>query len=266
LSKPDEAFNVGEIVLWNGANWLIKEINPNTQVQTKGTIEQCNNVLKFYNKDFETGLLWELCQVPCIFQTPFKTGLGILEDKLISSAKEEYEVIIPSSINTAIIDIGIRFLVNNKAFLCEGAQDLVPVGLKTLKLTKTEFCDDDNKDLKIANYYSHQNTPIPEDSPIEMELTFIGADYIKIGQQSTYAATVTDDDVVSMRNVIWTIFADDGISSSTLATVIAVSGTYSENAVIKTNNNSQYGYIRLRCRSADGTCEQTKRIQIKSLI
>jgi hypothetical protein len=157
LSLPDETFNIGDIVIWNSENWLVTNIDADKNLYTKGTIEKCNNTLKFYNK---TGLLWVEADTPCIITTPFKTGLGILEDKFVSSAKEEYEVQIPASINTNIIDIGHRFIVNNKAFLCEGAQNIVPIGLKTLKLTKDEFNPDDDKingyadALKYANNFS----------------------------------------------------------------------------------------------------------------
>ena len=69
-----------------------------------------------------------------------------------------------------------------------------------------------------------------------------------------------------MRNIIWSLFADDGISSTTLASILSTSGTFGETIVVKANSSSVYGYVRLKSRNDINSCSNELRIQIKSLL
>src|SRR5574344_171165 len=46
-SRPNESFNVGDLIVWDDNNWIITEVDSDNQIYTKGTIEQCNYILRF---------------------------------------------------------------------------------------------------------------------------------------------------------------------------------------------------------------------------
>ncbi|MDD3267491.1 MAG: hypothetical protein PHC75_09980, partial [Burkholderiales bacterium] len=66
LSKPNETFEVGDIVVWGSLTFLITDIDEDTQVQTVGKIQLCNNTLKFYSPTSLTDSTPILNQIPCI--------------------------------------------------------------------------------------------------------------------------------------------------------------------------------------------------------
>jgi len=50
-SRPDETFNMGDIVVWENNNWLITEVDSDRQLYTKGIMVQCNYIIKFQDSD-----------------------------------------------------------------------------------------------------------------------------------------------------------------------------------------------------------------------
>lgn len=269
LTALNNVVVVGDIVTWNNEDWIVVSKDDKVIKNcNKVGIQKSNNILKFYNKiSLSSGAFeWVEAQTPCIITTPFKTNLGLENDRYMTTSVTDYQIILSDNSETKIIDIGTRFFLNGRLFKCEGYDDLSSVGLKTIKVIKDLKTDDDNMELQIANYYSHQNTSTPIEPPNTVVLTINGLDYIKSGQQSTYTATITDNSGSVMRNVIWDIYADDGVSTTTLVSLVSVYGTYGENIVLKANSSSNYGYIKVRCHSTDGVSEQIKRIQIKSLL
>jgi hypothetical protein len=347
LSKPDETFVVGDVITWNSNKFLVTDIDENQNIQTKGTIQLCNNTLKFYNKDNETSLLWVLNQVPCIVETPFKTNAGLDENRYMSLSVTDYQVILPDNVSTSIISSGTRFILNGRAFKCEGYDNLSSVGIKIIKISITEFNADDDKINSIADKLKYQNiytlnllsgsivdlnylnqtskievecfaNGVKDDSPTltiansseyvcdvdnetliitangtgqsiititygnvsktitvngtliegdNFALSISGTDSLQIGQQSTFVSNVTNNGVTSMtRPIVWELVADDGVSSTTLASILSNSGTHNENAVVKANTSNQYGYVKLKARTDTNNCNNIKRIQIKSLL
>jgi hypothetical protein len=95
-------------------------------------------------------------------------------------------------------------------------------------------------------------------------LTISGSDYCKVTTSQVYTGSVLNNGVVDgSKTISWSLFSDDGISATTLATITA----NGNNVTLKANSNSQYGYVKLvgTCVQ-DGSINAIKRIQIKSLI
>jgi len=78
LSKPLETFAVGDIVVWGSLTFLITDIDEDTQVQTKGSIQLCNNTLSFYSTIDSI-----LYSIPCIITD--KTNINLKDNKYIST-------------------------------------------------------------------------------------------------------------------------------------------------------------------------------------
>jgi len=331
-----QIINIGDILEFNNLVWICTETTTST-LACSCLVTQSNNVLKFYSNSV-------LSTVPCFVG---KGNISLSIDKFISLASDEYIISCPNTADSLKIIVGTRFILNGGAYKVEGTDTISVNGLIDIRV-KEDLIDsvDDNLDLGIANYYSHQITytmqlisspivnllfnnetsviilkcfanGIEEFSPIlsitndnlnvstidnsTLTITCIGtgvsnigvsyhnvvtnivvngniavvpnnalaingSSSIKVSQQGTYNAIVTNNGVSDMRNIIWSLFADDGISSTTLASILSTSGTFGETIVVKANSSSVYGYVRLKSRNDINSCSNELRIQIKSLL
>lgn len=137
-------------------------------------------------------------------------------------------------------------------------------------ITKTITCIGTGTSNVVVNYHG-QTVTIVVNGLITGEndnykLKIIGEDYIKIGQQSLYEAIITNDGTEEMRNVVWSLYAEDGVSSTTLASIISTTGTYGENIIVKANSNVSFGYVKLKCRTDTSLYNDIKTIEIKPLL
>lgn len=148
LGIPNEIFGIGEIVVWNSANWIITGIDSNKEIQFKGTIQKSNNTLKFYH---ENSILYE---IPCIVG---KGNLGLDENKFLSLPADENYITCADTTDSSKIDENIRFILGKKVYSILGISDIVTPGLLSIHIKEGQFNADDNRDLGIANYFSHQS-------------------------------------------------------------------------------------------------------------
>ena len=93
LSKPNETFAVGNIVVWGSLTYLIIDIDEDQKIQTKGTIQLCNNTLKFYSPITST-----LYSIPCIITN--KLTLSEDENKYLTTVDNQFYLIVSSSATT----------------------------------------------------------------------------------------------------------------------------------------------------------------------
>ena len=52
-SLPDERFDLGDIVTWNGVNYIIYKMDADRRIQSNGRMYECNMKLRWKNKDGE---------------------------------------------------------------------------------------------------------------------------------------------------------------------------------------------------------------------
>ncbi|HEY8888941.1 MAG TPA: hypothetical protein VIM70_01605 [Clostridium sp.] len=337
LLRPTEVLDIGDLFFYLGRDYIVTKSEQFNDIYYKGVMQESNNILKFYSPQSN------LISIPCIIG---KGNISLSIDKFISLASDEYIISCPNTADSSNIDLNTRFILSGSAYSVLGVDAISNVGLLDVRIKKDLIVVDDNLELGIANYYSHQivytmqliSNPIvnllftnetsviilkcfangiEEISPIlsitndnlnvstvdNSTLTItcvgtgisnIGASYhnvvtniivngniavvpnnalaisgsssIKVSQQSTYSAIVTNNGISDMRNIIWGLFADDGVSSTALASVISTSGTYGETIIVKANSSSIYGYVRLKSRNDIDSCSNELRIQIKSLM
>ena len=340
---------VGDIFDFNDSYWICTDGGRIETPTDSCIIQRCNNTLKYYNK---SGISWVLNEIPCIVTTPFKTNMGEDESRYMTTSVVDYQIIIPDNTDTEVIDVGIRFILNGRAFECKGFDDISCVGLRTIKVSLVETTNDDLLASNIANYYSHQNvysiqlvsksivdlyyanqTSIIEakfylngvedtiptftitssvptvctivqstmtitclstgqstititygnvtqtitvngvltDNNHNYALDITGVDIISIGQSKPYSALVTDNGIDYMvRPIVWALVAEDGVSNTTLASIISTSGTYNENIIIKATStvsgSNTYGNVKLKSQTDVNSCSEVKTIEIKGLI
>lgn len=89
----------------------------------------------------------------------------------------------------------------------------------------------------------------------------LGASEIKFGQSLTYTCTFKNNGIPYDDEGIFSITADDGVSSTTL---VSITSQINNSCTIKAG--SKAGYVRLHVANGDGSVSNSLRIQVKSLI
>ena len=148
LCYPDETISVGNIVLWNSENWICTETDTTSEVSDVGLISRCNNVLKFYDKNQNI-----LYNIPCIIQN---SNIKLDNDKFMFLPADEHILICSNNADSSNIDLNTRFILNDNAYSIIGIDNISNQGLLNIRIKDDQINSDDNLDLSIANYYSHQ--------------------------------------------------------------------------------------------------------------
>jgi len=140
--------DTGSIVEWEGNKWIIISNIDNLQAYKTASMIKSNNTLKFYDKN---SILYE---IPCIVG---KGNLSLEENKFLSIPADEYVVAIPNTVDTLNIDENTRFILSGSAYSVVGIDNISNIGLLNIRVKEGQIVEDDNIDLGIANYYSHQS-------------------------------------------------------------------------------------------------------------
>lgn len=144
LSKPNESFNLGDVVTWNGNKFLVIDIDEDNQIQTKGVIQLCNNYLNFYDQNHI------LYQIPCIIGNNISTSLE--ETKYMIENDDNITIRIPNNDITSSININDIYKIGRWNYKVISLSDIVEPGLLVLKM---EFVTENQEEhvytLEILN-------------------------------------------------------------------------------------------------------------------
>lgn len=259
---PSQTINYGDIVSWQNDNWLVLQVDNMGDVYERGYMQKCLSSLKW----LDSGGNVKEAYFTVSSQT--QRGLGLQDGNVIILPNERRYIAVQNNADTLTVVKGQRFIFDNgRAWRCSSINTLL-TGLVEFELEETQFDSaTDNLSLRIANYYKPANTGSSTSSSTTGSFTvnITGSDYCKVTTSQTYTGQVLNSGSVDpSKTLSWQLFADDGVSSTTLATITSQSGT---SATIKADASNQYGYVKLIATCVqDNTIVTTKRIQIKSLI
>jgi hypothetical protein len=208
VAKPNETISIGDIVDCYGFKWLVTSIDANTQIQTRGEMTLCPNLLKFQDNSGK------------IYEYPY------FVDTSSASIDKNTFLNTPDGIRKIIlrIDSITQQFTNDKRFLgakfgginqCWKIIDLNPElhsGLLTVTMTIDELTANDNVELGIADYIEEKPEPIFT----KCDIVYIDLPEIKKGgSEKTFTAKFYNDDGTPNPtiNAIWNlevpiIFAD----------------------------------------------------------
>lgn len=161
ISLPGEDIAHGSYVEWMDNNWLVIERDANTEVYTKAKMQQCNYLLKWIDEDDQIHEQW------CIVEDGTKYLTGEYEDRnfVVTRGDSRIAVTIARNEYTAKLGRTFRFIIDDPG----SVQPLAYALTKPLKLGWTfndqgvfkfvlqevNTTDDDNLELRIADYYKH---------------------------------------------------------------------------------------------------------------
>lgn len=161
FSLPGEDIPHGGYVEWMGNHWLITERDANMEIYTKAKMLQCNYLLKWVDEEKQIHEQW------CIVEDGTKYLTGEYEDRnfIVTRGDSRIAVTIARNEFTAKLGRKHRFIIDDP----ESLQPLAYALTKPLKLGHTfndegvykfvlqevNTTDDDDFDLRIADYYRY---------------------------------------------------------------------------------------------------------------
>lgn len=162
-SMPGEEIICGSLVWWSDNYWLVTEVDANDEVYTKAIMQQCNHKLKWIASDRSIVERW------CIVNdgTKYLTGetVGTYGEVALTTGDTRISVSLPRDEYTVKLNRDHRFLIDDpdtetilayrltKPYKIGGVYN--GHGVMTFVLTEVNTEDDDNFELRIADYYKH---------------------------------------------------------------------------------------------------------------
>lgn len=158
FALPGETIPHGEIVEWENAFWLITEVDAHSEFCVQGKMQRCNYLLKWINTDGDIVSRW------CIVEDGTKYLIGEKNSDIIDIGDARIAVTIGKDSQTNKLSRGRRFLIDdmdtdnvlayqitkpNKLFNIYNG-----VGVFRFILNEVNRTDNDNVELRIADYYS----------------------------------------------------------------------------------------------------------------
>lgn len=160
-SLPGEDISHGCIIEWMNNHWLVTEKDASTELYARAKMIQCNYLLRWVDDEHVIHEQW------CIIEDGTKYLTGQYEDRefFVTRGDSRLGMIIARNEHTAKMRRGCRFLIDDedselmlayelsKPFKLGGVYN--ELGIFKFVLQEVNTTDDDNQELRIADYYKH---------------------------------------------------------------------------------------------------------------
>lgn len=157
-SLPGDTIVHGGIVDYLESKWLITEVDINSEVYAKGMMQRCNYLLKWLNKEGNIVEKW------CIVEDGTKYLIGEKSEDIMSVGDARIAITLGKDKDTNQLSRGKRFLVDDLdsevplAYQITKPNKLFNIynneGVFRFILNEVNVTDNDNVELRIADYYS----------------------------------------------------------------------------------------------------------------
>ena len=160
-SLPGEDIVPGGIVEWMDNFWLVTEKDAANELYARAKMTQCNYLLRWIDDESVIHEQW------CIIEDGTKYLTGSYEDRdfVVTRGDSRIGMIITKNEHTTKLKRGCRFLIDDadsemmlayeltKPFKLSGIYN--NQGIFKFVLQEVNTTDDDNQDLRVADYYKH---------------------------------------------------------------------------------------------------------------
>lgn len=168
FSMPGETLPHGSVIEWEDSFWLITELNAQKELCSEGKMRRCNYYLKWINSKGDIIGRW------CVVEDGTKYLIGEREEDIMSIGDARMAVTLGKDPETSQISRGRRFLIDDMdskdvlAFEVTKPNKMFNVfngkGVFRFIMGESELTDNDNTELRIADYYNwrpetERNTP-----------------------------------------------------------------------------------------------------------
>jgi len=196
LCFPDETIIVGEIVVYDGFNWICVNNDTTSNISDVGIIERCNNTFPFYDSSST------LHTIPCIVS---KGLISLDEQKIISTLDSEIAVQISNTSITRQIEINDVFKIGLRNYTVNDINDITIPGLLLLKMVYSEVSQETH--TFVLTILNGSNLSIQEDNTLQLNVNVTDNGVLLVNPTITY---------LSSNNLICTV------SSSGLVTSVGI--------------------------------------------
>jgi len=212
-SIPGERFEIGNIVTYNDAKYIILRADADDDVYTRGYMERCNWLLKWQD---ETD---EIVSCDCEVLTASQYNSGEYANKTVTIGSNQFAIFLPLNKDTIKLKADKRFFIDNNTVepipyrltrVDTVSSSYYGVGCVSLIVTQDQFNEEtDNVELGICDY------KIPEVVPTsDIKITYIGDPVIRCGGTAkTFTAsedvTFSFEVAAGTNNIIFTQTDDD---------------------------------------------------------
>lgn len=190
--RPDDTFQLGQIVDCYNEKWLITSIDPKTDFCTSGLMIECNYTLKFQN------LTYDIVSYPCVVSNASQYNSGIDENKTLTIGSNQFMVYLPLNDETKQLTYDRRLFISNNGtkpipYKVTRPDDISKtnngVGVLCLIMSQDQInLEEDRPDLGICNYKEKPVTPVNS-----IPIKYNGNPELKIGNNyKTFTADTTD--------------------------------------------------------------------------
>lgn len=165
FALPGEDIVHGSLVYWMDNYWLVTERDANTTVYTRAKMIQCNHLLRWVSADDEIIEQW------CIIEDGTKYLTGEYEDRnfVVTRGDSRISMTLARNTETVRLNRNDRFLIDDVDSPIQLAYALTKplklggsfnnMGVFKFVLQEVTTTDDDNIELRIADYYKHFEKP-----------------------------------------------------------------------------------------------------------
>lgn len=176
FSMPGETLRHGCLVEWEDSRWLITEMDAHNELYTKARMLRCNYLLKWINPSGQIVERW------CVVEDGTKYLIGEKATQMMSIGDARIAITIGKDDETRHIRRGMRFVVDdldvdeplvyqltkpNRLFNIYNGE-----GVFRYILNEVNATDDDNLELRIADYYTWLPKKDRPESDVHTEDTF----------------------------------------------------------------------------------------------
>ena len=131
-SLPDDHFDLGNIVNWNGTNYIIYKMDADRRIQSKGRMYECNMKIRWRNYK------GEIVERIGKGEDATKYGEGTEGTFRLRIGKFQLKLIVPLDSETVLIERDDRFLIDANAFLeTMSENDVLPNAYKVTRRNVT---------------------------------------------------------------------------------------------------------------------------------
>ena len=273
FSRPSESFSLGDVIKCYGADWLVTELDPNTQIRNGGKITQCNYTLKFLDANGVP------VSRPCIVENATKYNSGVKTqgtEVRMELGTSQYLIKLPFDSITAFLDKTYPNESRNQRLLMDfgtqypaayeisDADRVTYPGLIMLTLIRTERSENDSVENMIADYdrLASEGEPSPV-SELNCNISFSGESslFYGSGSKSFYAEFVQGGTPINSIVPVWSVALID----QSLLQYLQIS--QAENYVkIKVLSSLMIGmFVRLELKDIDNITSTYLDLEVKSL-
>ena len=224
-TMPGETIFAGTYVEWANSVWLITSVDEYSEVYQTGLMVQCNYNLKWVNPRGEVVSR----MVIAIDGTKYLTGE--YSQQFVTVGDARMQVTMPKDDETALIDRGDRFLIDDpkaediQAFEVTKLNRASSVynghGIYVHMLVESPRNDEvDNYELMIANYYDRIKKPdASKPKPIEdrIEITGLDKGFVYIGSNNSLTSSVYISGDVVDEQVTYSVDCETSVASIMLS-------------------------------------------------